>query len=150
VCLRASSWRLWTVRGSAARIPRFAGLKWSANHTDAALFSALSMWYLDTHAVLAQLGNASPWAKETENPKILGVAFKSTAHMGDGRSVLLNVAQEAQDRDPRRAAAACDTRSRTANDALGRVLINEHWLSRCDDVNSGTRGFLQCIASLRL
>jgi hypothetical protein len=50
------------------------------------------MWYLDTpRAVLAQVGNASPWAKETENLKILGVAFKNTAHMGDGRSVLLTL-----------------------------------------------------------
>ena len=38
------------------------------------LFSAISMWYLDTpRAVLAQVGNASPWAKEAENCYILGL-----------------------------------------------------------------------------
>ena len=41
---------------------------------DAALFPALSMWYLDTPgAVLAQAGNTSTCAKEAENRNILGV-----------------------------------------------------------------------------
>ena len=39
-----------------------------ANHADPVLFSAISMWYWDTsRAVLAQVGHASPRAKEAEN-----------------------------------------------------------------------------------
>ena len=59
---------------STARIPGFALLKWSANHADPVLFSAVSMWYSDTpRAGLAQVGNVSTWAKEAENRNILWV-----------------------------------------------------------------------------
>ena len=61
MCLRASSWMLWAALGRPPGLPLDAYLKWSANHADPVLFSAISMWYLDTpRAVLAQVGNASP------------------------------------------------------------------------------------------
>ena len=60
-CLRASSWMLWAALGLPPGLPLDSLLKWSANHADPVLFSAISMWYLDTpRAVLAQVGNASP------------------------------------------------------------------------------------------
>ena len=60
-CLRASSWMLWAALGRPPRIAAHAFRKRSSNHADPVLFSAISMWYLDTpRAVLAQVGNASP------------------------------------------------------------------------------------------